>query len=288
MILVVGGTGMLGRELVGRLLASGHAVRVMTRSPAAATDLAAAGAELVAADLRDGSGTRAAVLGCSSVIAAAHGFVGPRGISPASVDRDGNAHLIDAAAESGAEVVLMSTVPATLDSAVDLFRMKAAAEEHLRRSGAKATIVRSTSFAELWIRLIRDTAAKSGRPLVFGRGRTLVNFVSVRDVAALLERVLAAPSTRGETYEIAGPDNLTMTRLAEMVQESDGRTGTPRHLPPALLWLTAHAAGLLSPQAARQARLSLWTDTEDHPFTGLGARAHFPDLPNTHVAELLP
>jgi uncharacterized protein YbjT (DUF2867 family) len=287
MILVVGGTGMLGRELVGRLRASGRGVRVMTRRPSLAADLLEIGAEVVAGDLRDGAETRAAVDGCASVVAAAHGFVGPRGISPATVDRDGNARLIDAARAVGAEVLLMSIVGASEDSPVELFRMKGAAENHLRRSGVPGTIVQATYFAELWIRLMRETASKSGRPVVFGRGRSLVNFVSVRDVSALLERVLEDASTRGQTYQLGGPDNLTMTELADLVQRADGRTGHPRHLPLTLLRLAAMTAGHLVPQLGRQARTALWTDAEDRPFTTPGARARFPDIPSTHLLEVL-
>jgi NADH dehydrogenase len=99
--------------------------------------------------------------------------------------------------------------------------------------------------------------------------------------------VLADRTTRGETYEIGGPDNLTMTRLAELVQQADGRPGTPRHVPPAMLRLAAMTVGLAVPQLRRQALTSLWTDADDHALTIPGARARFPGLPSTHVAALL-
>src|SRR5690348_4637872 len=108
-IVVAGGTGMLGREVVQRLAARRERVRVMTRDPAAAP-VFPDGVEVVRADLRDRRSVLAAVEGATTVIAAAHGLRGPRGISPTTVDRDGNAHLVDAAAEAGADVVLMSIV----------------------------------------------------------------------------------------------------------------------------------------------------------------------------------
>jgi uncharacterized protein YbjT (DUF2867 family) len=259
----------------------------MTRHPEAAADLSTTGVEVVAGDLRDDESTRAAVRGCRKVVAAAHGFVGPRDLSPTTVDRDGNRRLIDAAADLGADVVLMSVVGAAPDHELELFRMKAMAESHLHASPAGGTIVRATAFAELWIRLMRETAGRGGRPLVFGRGRTLMNFVSVRDVAALVDRVLDADSGGGSTLEIGGPDHLTMTMLAEMVQASDGRGGPPRHVPLVALRLAASTVGLLSPQFERQARTALWNDRVDHLFVEAGARARFPDLPRTHVAELL-
>lgn len=72
-----------------------------------------------------------------------------------------------------------------------------------------ATIVRATAFVELWIDLLTSTTGRSGRPLVFGRGRNPINFVSVRDVAALVERVVTDQDPPGRTLEIGGPDTLT-------------------------------------------------------------------------------
>ena len=63
-IFVAGATGALGRRLVPLLVANGHQVTAMTRSPGKAAGLRAAGAEPVVADAFD----REAVLG---VVAAA-------------------------------------------------------------------------------------------------------------------------------------------------------------------------------------------------------------------------
>ena len=287
MILVSGGTGLLGRRLVRRLTERSLSVRVLTRDPASAADLASDGVEIVAGDLRDGRSVAAAVDGVTTVVAAAHGFVGPRGISPATVDRDGNRRLIDAARAAGAHVVLISVVGASPDNPMELFRMKHAAEQHLRSSGTSGTIVRATAFTELWIRIVRETAARGGRPVVFGRGQSLLNFVSVVDVAALVDRVVEVPDARGQVWEIGGPDNLTMDQLARLVQATDRRPGPPRHVPRMLLHAMAHTAGLLVPQLGRQVRASLAIDAADHRFDPAPLRRRFPDLPVTSVADVL-
>lgn len=287
MILVSGGTGLLGRRVVRRLTQRSLSVRVLTRDPASAADLASDCVEIVAGDLRDGRSVAAAVDGASTVVAAAHGFVGPRGISPATVDRDGNSRLIDAARAAGAHVVLMSVVGASPDSPMELFRMKYAAEQHLLACGTPATTVRATAFTELWIRIMRETAGRGGRPLVFGRGQSLVNFVSVADVAALVDRVVDDPDTRGQVWEIGGPDDLTMDHLARLVQEADRRPGAPRHVPRVVLHALAHTAGLVSPQLGRQVRASLAIDAADHAFDPTPLRERFPDLSVTSVADVL-
>ena len=156
MILVAGGSGRLGSLLVRRLVAGGATVRVLRRTRARAAHLDAALVEIVEGDVRVASDAQRAVAGANVVVSAVHGFAGAGGVSPASVDRDGNRHLVDAAARAGATVILMSVVGASAESPMELFRMKDAAEQYLRASGTQWTIVRSTAFLETWIDLIAD------------------------------------------------------------------------------------------------------------------------------------
>jgi uncharacterized protein YbjT (DUF2867 family) len=286
-VLVAGGTGRLGTLVVTALAARGVHVRVLTRDPDRAAHLADQHVEVVRGDVRNPASVGRAAAGVEVVVSAVHGFVGPRGISPASVDRDGNLHLIDAARMVGAEVVLMSVVRAAADSPMELFRMKHAAETALGASGMPATIVRATAFLELWIDLLTKTAGRGNRPLVFGRGRNPINFVSVRDVAALADRVIADPATRGHTFEIGGPDNLTIDQLAGMLAAQRGQPGTPRHVPRAVLRALAATVGQLRPELGRQARAALAMDHDDMSFDNDATRARFPDLPCTSAAELL-
>ena len=93
---------------------------------------------------------------------------------------------------------------------------------HLAASGVPGTIVRATAFLELWIDLLTSTAGRSNRPLVFGRGRNPVNFVSVRDVAALVERVVTDQEPPGRTLEIGGPDILSYEQLIQIMARARG------------------------------------------------------------------
>lgn len=285
MILLVGGTGMLGRRLIDRL--GGEGIRVMTRDPEKAADLRKLGVELVEGDLRDPATVGPALDGVKTVVAAANGMLGPRGTSPATVDRDGNVNLIDAADASGAEVVMLSVVGASADTHLEVARMKYAAEEHLRSSSASWTIIQATAFAELWIGILRQTAAKSGRPLVFGNGENPVNFVAVEDVTALVLQTLDDRSTRREVLRIGGPEQLTLNQLATLVQSVDGRDKPPRHLPRTMLHLTANTAGLVVPQLRRQAQAALFMDSGDRSFDATAIHDRFPTLPSTTVREVL-
>jgi len=284
MILIAGGTGRLGSVLAARLTGRGLAVRVLTRVPARADHLGAPGIEVAAGDVRDRASLDAAVRGADVVVSAIHGFTGPRGTSPASIDYQGNVSLIDAARAAGAQFVLMSVVGAAADSPMELFRMKHAAEQHLLRAAADDwTIVRATAFLELWIDVLAKTAARSGRPVVFGRGDNPVNFVSVMDVAELVEQAVTDQRSRGRVLEIGGPDNLSFNQLAAAIQRTAGRPEAPRHVPRLALRLMARSARYLKPDLGRQARAALVMDQADFRFDPTAIRQAYPGVSCTSL-----
>lgn len=274
MILVAGGTGRLGTIVVSRLVAGGQAVRVLTREPGRARHLPEGAVEVVQGDVRDRAGIERAMSGVTTVVSLVQGFAGPGRVSPASVDRDGNANLVDVAAAAGADVVMMSVVGASSDSPMDLFRAKYAAEQHLRASQARGTVVRATAFVELWAEIMAKAP-------VLGRGENPINFVSVHDVAAVVERVVVDPGFRGRTVEVGGPRNVSFNELAALLHELGDGKGKVRHVPRGLLRIMA--------PLARQPRAALAMDTLDMTFDGAAARADFADLPMTDVrAALVP
>jgi NADH dehydrogenase len=265
-VLIAGGTGRLGTIVARALTTRGVPVRVLTREPRRAEHLAGEHVEIVTGDVRDPASVRAATADVSVVVSAVHGFAGPGRGSPATVDRDGNLHLIDAARSVSADVVLMSVVGAAADSPLEVFRMKHAAETYLAASNVRSTVVRATAFLELWTDLLRQTAGRSGRPLVFGRGDNPINFVSVADVAALVERAVTDSATRGQTLEVGGPQDLTFNQLARQVAATLDPSGPPRHVPRAALRVMAATVGRVRPELGRQARAALVMDRVDLTF----------------------
>jgi uncharacterized protein YbjT (DUF2867 family) len=221
------------------------------------------------------------------VISAVHGFVGPGGVSPASVDRAGNATLIAAAARTGAAFVLISVVGASPSHPIGLFRAKHAAEETMRASGLRWTIVRATAFMETWATIMNRTLQASGTILVFGRGDNPVNFVSATDVAALAARAATGPGLHGQVLELGGPANLTFNQLAAVLHDTAGRDGAVRHIPRPALRAIAWPAAAIKPALARQARAALAMDTLDMTFDPTATRQAFPDLPHTDLPSAL-
>ena len=235
MILISGGTGTLGRELVQRLVASGRPVRVLTRQLERASALPIQ-VERALGDLCDPSSLSAALRGCSTVVAAAHGFLGPGHPSPEAVDRDGNRALIAAARAAGvAHFVLLSVHGARPDHPMSLCRAKHQAEEALRDSELPFTIIRATPFLETWLQVMRDMLNRKGRAVVFGAGTNPINFVSVRDVAMLVALAVGGETPAGETFELGGPEDLGLATLAKRVAGASGSSAPLEHIPLAAL-----------------------------------------------------
>jgi uncharacterized protein YbjT (DUF2867 family) len=272
MIIVAGGSGRLGTLLVTRLAARGLAVRVLTRDPARARHLDGVATEIVEGDVRDKESLNRAIGGTTRVVSAVHGFAGRGRVSPSSVDRIGNANLVGAAAAVGAQVVLMSVVGASRDHEMELFRAKWAAEQHLRASGVPWTIVRATAYVELWAEIM-------AKPIVFGRGENPINFVSVGDVAAVVERAVVDPELRGKILEVGGPQDTTFNELAELLQQIRGRSAPIRHIPRRLLRSGA--------PFSRRARAALAMDSIDMTFDAAPARRAFAEIPTTEIRSAL-
>jgi nucleoside-diphosphate-sugar epimerase len=119
-IFLAGATGAIGRQLVPLLLAAGHQVTGMTRSPQRARELQDAGAEAVVADALDRDAVLAAVAqaGPEAVI---HQLTAiPALIDPRRIERDfaltnrlrgeGTRHLVAAAHEAGAQRFIAQSI----------------------------------------------------------------------------------------------------------------------------------------------------------------------------------
>src|SRR3982751_576648 len=97
--LVTGATGYIGGRLVARLLAAGHDVRCLSRTPQSLRDVPwAAGVEVVAGDLLDADDARAALAGIDVAYYLVHSLGSP---SFEATDRRAAATFAEAAAAAG-------------------------------------------------------------------------------------------------------------------------------------------------------------------------------------------
>ena len=222
MILIVGASGRLGKAITRQALEAGKKVRGSSRDPENLLgEMKAAGAEVIAADLRDPASLQRACQGVQVVVASAHGAVDGWGNHSKLVDDKGHRDLVDAAKAAGVEhFIYISALDAANDHPAPWIRFKAGVEEYLKKSGMAYTIIRPTAFMETHAHLLLGQALiEKGKVSVFGEGNSPRNFVSVEDVARFVMIALDDPRAKGETIFVGGPDNPTTNEVAQMYAE---------------------------------------------------------------------
>ena len=274
MIVVAGGTGLLGRNVVGRLVGRGQTVRVLSRDAShgrAALGPLAEHVELVEGDVRDPVSLAAAVAGADTVVAAVQGFGGRKVGGIVDVDRDGNRNLVKAAAAAGVpRFLLLSIHDASAADELALGRAKAAVEAELRATSMTPLVVRPTAYMETWAQIIGGPILETGRARVFGRGANPINFVSAGDVASVVEEVLidVAAGSAGRTVEVVGPEDLSFDELVARFAAAVGRPVNVSHVPLPVLRAMALALRPVRPVLAAQVAAAVVLDSTDRRAHG--------------------
>jgi len=218
MILIIGASGFLGREVTKLLLSKGEQVRLFVRTPARVEDLKQAGAEVMQGDLIDPPSLVRACQGVDRVLAAAHSLLGKGRYKSEAVDDAGHRSLIDTAKAAGvAHFVYMSMLGVSPEHPFDFARRKYLIEEYLKASGLSYTILRPSWYMEQNVHIFNGKSIlENGKTRMLGKGTKLRNFVAARDVAQFAVRALMDPTLKNRTIDIGGPQNVTNNQVAEL------------------------------------------------------------------------
>jgi uncharacterized protein YbjT (DUF2867 family) len=216
-VLVTGGTGHLGRDLVSRLRGS-YRVRVLARSPGSDPDV-----EWIRGDLATGAGIAEALASSQTVIhaatlspAARRGYFVPKDLwtSPSSVDREGTARLLDAAGTAGVEHLIYVSIVGIDKPRVPYLRRKLEAEQLVRHGPVPWSIARAAQFHWLADRLL----GKMARLPIVPIPDMAVEPVDTGDFADyLVESVAKGPS--GRLADFGGPEVLTFAQVFDQWQQ---------------------------------------------------------------------
>lgn len=265
--LVTGATGFVGSHLVDALLARGHEVTALIRSPAKAAGLAERGVRLVRGDLADLAAIEAAMADQHAVyhLAALTGAINEAEFLEAN--REGTRRIVKAAERAGdvQRLVLLSSGAAGgpalpgqprdadgMDRPVTMYgRSKLAAEEVVRAAAVPWTILRPPAVygprdLEGFLAVFR-AAHRFGMVPVFGDGSQELSLVHAADLAAACIAAADTPATAGEIYYVNHPEVISSAQLTRHVGEAVGRRVRMVPLPH---WLTRGALTLTGAWAA--------------------------------------
>ena len=247
-ILILGATGVLGRQVVPRLVERGHAVRAVVRRPQDAHALLAAGVEVVSGDILDPGSLHAAAAGCDAALHMATAIPKPGGDWSRNdrIRREGTRNLLDAAAAHGVRRYVQQSIAMlygdTGRQIVDewaplhvapVIQSAADMEQMVRDSALEWCILRGGLFYGAGAGLEDEwrEAARAGALQLPGDGSDLISLIHPVDMArAVVLAVESAPP--GAIYNVVDDEPASYANLYAYVAAQLGapapQPGGPR------------------------------------------------------------
>jgi NADH dehydrogenase len=276
MILVAGGSGFIGAAVVRRLVGQGREVAVMTAHPGRSRGrIESLGARPVVGDVLEAPSLDRAVEGAEAVVQALTFPTYPsekprKRYTFEEFDHHGTERLATAAARAGVgRYVYVSGTGVASDAPKVWYRAKWFGEEAIRGAGIAYAIIRPS-----WVYGPEDPSLNKFVALhrwlpfvpVIGDGSQRLQPVFVEDVAEALAQA-ASPDGPSGTFEIGGPDIMSMNEVLRTMMEVRGKAKPLVHFPSFLprlagFFLQVLSKPPLSPQAVDIATADALADTE--------------------------
>ncbi len=236
-VTIFGGTGFIGRYITHRLARAGWRVRVATRRPHEAIFVKQFGevgqVEPILANIRDEASTLRAIQGADAVInctniATESGKQNFENVNVAGADR-----IARLTAKAGiSKLIHISRIAASADSESKYLRSKADGEVAVSAAHPDAVILRTGLAYGTEDKLLNGYASLSRFSLVLPitKGDRKFQPVFVDDIAKAAEAVLDQGQT-GKTFELGGPDILSLRELVQKVLTTIDRKRVVLNLP---------------------------------------------------------
>jgi len=280
LVTVFGGGGFIGRHIVQRLAAAGHAIRIAGRDTERAARLCTMGGvgqiTPVAASITDEASSARAVAGADIVINLVGILFESRAGDFQRIQAEGAGRVARLAAAAGAKHFLhLSAIGADAASPSLYAQTKAAGEAAVLAAFPGAIILRpSVVFGaedQFFNRFAGLAALLPFMPVV--AGETRFQPVYVGDVADAAMAALADPSAAGKVFELGGPRPMSMRQVLRYILDVTGRRRPMITLPEGFVRLQARLGELLpTPPLTRDQLILLGKDNVVSP-NALGFQA---------------
>ncbi len=238
LVTLIGGGGFVGRYVAQALMRQGNRVRIAQRDPRQAFFLKPLGGlgqtQFVAADVTRPDTIERALAGAEAVV----NLAGTFGADMVRVQADGAGAVARAAAKAGVPTVVhLSAIGADPASPAAYGRSKADGEAAVRAAAPGATILRPSTVFGREDRFVNRFAAMIEKAPIVPILRAGARFqpVFVADIADAVAAAIADPAAAaGRTFELGGPDVVTMAGLLRWIAETTGRKARFVELPDAV------------------------------------------------------
>jgi NADH dehydrogenase len=251
MILVTGGTGFVGQEVIKELLALGYQIRVLVRNPKRAHPFANhPRIELVKGDALRPETLPSAMAGVQAVIHLIGIIVETPRVTYRQAHAGATGHLLAAARQAGVTRWIQMSAAGTRPHASSGYHLtKWEAEELVRQSGFDWTIFRPSLIygydeRDRLLNLLRTVLSWPlslmqlySFPLLDG-GRPLIQPVSVREVAHCFAQSVSKEASIGRTYDLVGPVPFTWREMVQKIATALGKKAIYEEIPLLLLLRT--------------------------------------------------
>ena len=241
-LLIIGGTGTLGRQVVLQALTKGYQVRCLVRNFRKANFLKEWGVELVYGDLTKPETIPPCLKGITAIIDASTSR--PNELdSLQKVDWEGKLFLIEAAkAASIKRFIFFSAQNVEQFNNIPLMKLKYGIESNLKESEVPYTIFRLTGFYQ---GLIEQYAIPilENLPIWVTNENMYVSYMDTQDIAKFCLRSLQLPKTENQIFLLSGLKGWVSSEIINLCEQLAGQSAKVQRIPSFLLKLVSRFFG---------------------------------------------
>jgi len=241
-LLIIGGTGTLGRQIVLQALTKGYQVRCLVRNFRKANFLKEWGAELVYGDLTKPETIPPCLKGITAVIDASTSR--PDDLNALkTVDWEGKLYLIEASKIANIQrFIFFSAQNAEDFTNIPLMKLKYGIEEKLKKSEIPYTIFRLTGFYQ---GLIEQYAIPilENLPIWVTNENMYVSYMDTQDIAKFCLRALQLPKTKNQIFFLNGLKGWLSSEIIKLCEQLAGQSAKVQRIPAFILKLVSNFFG---------------------------------------------